>query len=432
MARLMERNNSSAGCNVQTIREEIESLRSRLRKLTADLYAIQGKSAIEEGNLEQNVDPLLQRNEHLAQQVAGTQDKLDACTAENQSLRKARDASIAENQSLRQERDETTAELRRGTDSSTDLFRQDRKDSNRTKRKEAFGGLLAGDHCRLERDEGSDTDMLDPGDSEMHDSVTGPTRSQHHDSSGGEAHGAEYLHENVKNPLRQPSVCSQPKERLVLPEHDGSFETQKEALTMKPEGSSGGRSILGEEPKPISQDPVSEEPVAYEEVCPEPVGREVGHSLVDQERTDTGSMHTNIVDHALRDPEQRDGTGMERTPDDERTSDPLSPRKASTSQAGERMRASPKVPTDDDPDQSRREADGVPRGITIDEHDPVMPNKQSTTQKYTDSPDHEDSKPSSDQCQTSRQASLARDDVAAQVDLVHPSAGRLRNGSTAA
>ncbi|KAK1051404.1 hypothetical protein LTR74_016788 [Friedmanniomyces endolithicus] len=304
--------------------------------------------------------------------------------------------------------------------SSTDLFRQDRKDSNRTKRKEAFGGLLAGDHCRLERDEGSDTDMLDPGDSEMHDSVTGPTRSQHHDSSGGEAHGAEYLHENVKNPLRQPSVCSQPKERLVLPEHDGSFETQKEALTMKPEGSSGGRSILGEEPKPISQDPVSEEPVAYEEVCPEPVGREVGHSLVDQERTDTGSMHTNIVDHALRDPEQRDGTGMERTPDDERTSDPLSPRKASTSQAGERMRASPKVPTDDDPDQSRREADGVPRGITIDEHDPVMPNKQSTTQKYTDSPDHEDSKPSSDQCQTSRQASLARDDVAAQVDLTSP------------
>jgi len=76
MARLMERNNSSAGCNVQTIREEIESLRSRLRKLTADLYAVQGKSAVEEGNFEQNVDPLLQRNEHLAQQLAETQDKL--------------------------------------------------------------------------------------------------------------------------------------------------------------------------------------------------------------------------------------------------------------------------------------------------------------------------------------------------------------------
>jgi len=72
----MERNNSSAGCNVQTIREEIESLRSRLRKLTADLYAVQGKSAVEEGNFEQNVDPLLQRNEHLAQQLAETQDKL--------------------------------------------------------------------------------------------------------------------------------------------------------------------------------------------------------------------------------------------------------------------------------------------------------------------------------------------------------------------
>ncbi|KAK0767614.1 hypothetical protein LTR59_018252, partial [Friedmanniomyces endolithicus] len=215
MARLMERNNSSAGCNVQTIREEIESLRSRLRKLTADLYAVQGKSAVEEGNFEQNVDPLLQRNEHLAQQLAETQDKLYACTAENQSLHKARDASLAENQSLRQERDETTAELRRvrqayasrereATDSSTDLFRQDRKDSNRTKRKGALGGLLAGDHCRLERDDVSDTEMLSPGDSEMHDSVTEPSRSQHHDSSGGEAHGAEYLHENVKNPLRQP------------------------------------------------------------------------------------------------------------------------------------------------------------------------------------------------------------------------------------
>ncbi|KAK4900167.1 hypothetical protein LTR49_027515, partial [Elasticomyces elasticus] len=180
-----------------------------------------------------------------------------------------------------------------------------------------------------------------------------PTRSQHHDSSEGEAHGAEYLQENVKNPLRQPPVCSQPKERLALPEHDGSFGTQNEARTMKPEGSSGERSMLWEEPKPVSQDPVGEDPVAYEEAYPDPVGREVDHSLVDQERTDTGSMHTNIVDHALRDPEQRDGTGMETTPDDELTSDPLSPKMASTSQAGERMRASPKVPTDDDPDQSR-------------------------------------------------------------------------------
>ncbi|KAK1021233.1 hypothetical protein LTS16_026654, partial [Friedmanniomyces endolithicus] len=389
MAKLMERNNSSAGCDVQTILEEIESLRSRLRKATADLYAVQGKSSVEEGNFEQNVDPLLQRNEHLAQQLAETQDKLHACTAENQSLRKARDASIAENQSLRQERDETTAKLRlvrqaytsrecEAMDSSTDLFRQDRQDSNRT----------------------------------------------------SEAHGAEYLQENVTNPLRQPPVCSQPKERLALPEHDGSVGTQNEARTMKPEGSSGERSMLWEEPKPVSQDPVGEDPVAYEEAYPEPVGREVGHSLVDQERTDTGSMLTNIVDHAMRDPEQRDGTGMERTPDDELTRDPLSPRMASTSQAGERMRASPKVPTDDDPDQSRREADGVPRGITIDEHDPVMPNKQSTTQNYTDSPDHEDSKPSGDQCQTSRQASLARDDVAAQVDLVHPSAGQSRKSSS--
>ncbi|KAK0261621.1 hypothetical protein LTR35_017813 [Friedmanniomyces endolithicus] len=260
----------------------------------------------------------------------------------------------------------------------------------------------------MERDKGSDTEMLSPGDSEMHDSVTGPTRSQHHDSSGGEAHGAEYLQENVKNPLRQPSVTSQLKERLALPEHDGSFGTQNEARTMKPEGSSEERSILWEKPKRVSQDPVGEEPVAYEEAYPEPVGREVGHSLVDQERTDTGSSYVNIVDHALRDPEQRDGTGRERTPDDELTSDPLSPRMASTSEAGERIRAIAKVPTDDGPDQSHREADGVPRGITIAEHDPVMPNKQSTTQKYTDSPDHEDD----------------------QVDLVHPSAGQSRKSSS--
>ena len=74
----MERNNSSAGCDVQTILEEIESLRSRLRKLTDDLYAVQGKGAVEEGNFGQNDDPLLQRNEHLAQQLAQTQDKLYA------------------------------------------------------------------------------------------------------------------------------------------------------------------------------------------------------------------------------------------------------------------------------------------------------------------------------------------------------------------
>ena len=309
----------------------------------------------------------------------------------------------------------------KATDSSTDPFRQERKDSNRTKRR--------GDHCKMERDEGSDTEMLNPRDPEMHDSVTGPIRSQDHDSSGGEAHGAEYLHENVKNPLRQPSVCSQLKERLALPEHDGSFGTQNEARTMKPEGSSEERSILWEKPKRVSQDPVGEESVAYEEAYPEPVGREVGHNLVDQERTDTGSTYVNIVDHALRDPEQRDGTGMERT------SDPLSPRMASTSEVGERIRAIAKVPPDDDPDQSRREADGVPRGITIAEHDPVMPNKQSTTQKYTDSPDHDDGRPSSVQCQTSRQASLPRDDVADQVDLVHPSAGQSRKSfsdSTAA
>ncbi|KAK0301741.1 hypothetical protein LTR82_018139 [Friedmanniomyces endolithicus] len=254
---------------------------------------------------------------------------------------------------------------------------------------------FAGDHCRLESDEGSDTDMLNPGDPEMHDSVTGPIRS--HDSSGGEAHGAEFLLENVKNP--QPPVCSQPKERLALPEHDGSFETQKEARTMEPERSSGERSILREQPKPISQDPVGEDPVAYEEAYPEPVGREVGHSLVGQERTDTGSRYVNIVDHALRDPEQTDGTGIERTPDNELTSDPLSPRMASTSEAGEHIRAIAKVPTDDDPDQSRRKTDGVPRGITIAEHDPVMPNKQSTTQSTRTAWIMR-------MCQTSTQASL--------------------------
>ncbi|KAK3076076.1 hypothetical protein LTR53_000016 [Teratosphaeriaceae sp. CCFEE 6253] len=258
----------------------------------------------------------------------------------------------------------------------------------------------------------------------MHDLVTKPIRSQHHDSSGDEAYSAEYLHENVKNPLRQPPVCPHLMEGLALPEHDDGVGTQNEARTMKPEGSSGERSILWEEAKPASQDAVGEEPVAYEKAYPEPVSREVGHSLVDQERTETESIRTNLVDHALRDPEQRDGADMERVPDDELTSNPLSPRMASTSQAEERMRASLKIPTDDGPDQSWCEADGVPRGITIDEHNPAMPNKQSTTQKYTDSPDHEDSKPSSDQDQTPRQASLAPDDIAAQVALVHPSAGR--------
>ena len=120
----------------------------------------------------------------------------------------------------------------------------------------------------------------------MHDSVTGPTRSQHHDSSESETHGAEYLQENVKNALRQPVVYSQPKKRR-------------------------------EEPKPVSQNLVGEEPFAYEEAYPEPVGREIGHSMIDQEWTDNGSMHTNIVDHTLCEPEQRNGTGNERSPDDE-------------------------------------------------------------------------------------------------------------------
>ncbi|KAK1807122.1 hypothetical protein LTR12_018537, partial [Friedmanniomyces endolithicus] len=159
---------------------------------------------------------------------------------------------------------------------------------------------------------------------------------------------------------------------------------------MKPEGSSGERSILWEEAKPVSQDVVGKELVAYEEAYPEPISREVGHSLVDQDRTDTLSMRTNLVDHTLRDSEQRDGTGMERVPDDELTSNQLSPRLASTSQAEERMRASPKVPTDDDSDRSWHEADGVPCGNIIDEHDPTMSNTQSKTEKYTDRPDHED------------------------------------------
>ncbi|TKA24372.1 hypothetical protein B0A54_17919 [Friedmanniomyces endolithicus] len=74
MDTLMERNESGAGRNVSTILDEIESLFFRLRKLTAHLYAIQGKSAVEDGNTEQNFDPILQRIEHFAQQRAETQE----------------------------------------------------------------------------------------------------------------------------------------------------------------------------------------------------------------------------------------------------------------------------------------------------------------------------------------------------------------------
>ncbi|KAK0838938.1 hypothetical protein LTS02_017624 [Friedmanniomyces endolithicus] len=216
----------------------------------------------------------------------------------------------------------------------------------------------------------------------MHDSVTEPTRSQHHDSIGDEAHGAEYRLENVKNPLRQPPVCSHPKERLALPEHDDGVGTQNEPRTMKPEGSIGERSILWEEAKPVSQDAVGEEPVAYKEANQEPASRESTMRCVTPSREITQAWRgfptmSSQATHCL--PEW-----------------PRLPRQK------ERMRASSKVPTDDDPDQSRREADAVRRGITIDEHDPAMPNN----------------KPSSDQCQTSPQASLAPDDIAAQVDLV--------------
>ena len=73
MATLIECNDSSAGCDVQTILKDIESLYSRLRKGTPN---VQGKSCVEEGNFEQNLDALHQRNEHLAQRLAETQGKL--------------------------------------------------------------------------------------------------------------------------------------------------------------------------------------------------------------------------------------------------------------------------------------------------------------------------------------------------------------------
>ena len=61
MDTLMERNKSGAGRNVSTILNEIESLRFRLRELTAHLYTAQGESAANDGNAEQNFDPPLQR-----------------------------------------------------------------------------------------------------------------------------------------------------------------------------------------------------------------------------------------------------------------------------------------------------------------------------------------------------------------------------------
>ncbi|KAK0302560.1 hypothetical protein LTR82_017830 [Friedmanniomyces endolithicus] len=88
-----------------------------------------------------------------------------------------------------------------------------------------------------------------------------------------------------------------------------------------------------------------------------------------------------------------------------------------------------RAPTDDDPKQLWRDADDVPSGTRANEHDPTTPTEHSTTQKKTGSSDRED-KPSSDQRQTSRQASLAPTDISAQVDLVSPLAGPLRKSSS--
>ncbi|KAK0885225.1 hypothetical protein LTR57_025778, partial [Friedmanniomyces endolithicus] len=76
MDTLMERNESGAGRNVSTLLDEIESLHFWLRGLTAHLYTAQWESAADDGNAEQNFDPLLQRIEHFAQQRAETQEKL--------------------------------------------------------------------------------------------------------------------------------------------------------------------------------------------------------------------------------------------------------------------------------------------------------------------------------------------------------------------
>ncbi|KAK3076038.1 hypothetical protein LTR53_000083 [Teratosphaeriaceae sp. CCFEE 6253] len=182
---------------------------------------------------------------------------------------------MVENKALPQEREEiaimTLIGEVKATYSSTELFCQDRHGSHRTERRGALGdwGLM------------KDTDARSPGDSEMHDAVTKPTRSSHRDGNGDEAHGAGHLHENVEDPFRQSLSRG-----LNLPEYDGGVGAQNETWIMKPEGSNGERSVLWKGPKPVNQELVMRRRLVTMKRHPEQIDHRVGHSLDDQEWID--------------------------------------------------------------------------------------------------------------------------------------------------
>ncbi|KAK0890936.1 hypothetical protein LTR91_027096, partial [Friedmanniomyces endolithicus] len=115
-----------------------------------------------------------------------------------------------------------------------------------------------------------DTDARSPGDSEMHDSVTKPTRSSHPDSNGDEAHGAGHLHEMLRPHSGNLSYIPNQSRGLNLPEYDGGVGAQNEARIMKPEGSNGTLDALerGEARQPGTS---HEETVGYDERHPEQI-----------------------------------------------------------------------------------------------------------------------------------------------------------------
>ncbi|KAK0823306.1 hypothetical protein LTR73_008621 [Friedmanniomyces endolithicus] len=247
MDTLMERNESGAGRNVSTILDEIESLCFRLRELTAHLYAMPGKSAVEDGNTEQNFDPLLQRFEHFAQQRAETQEKLQRTAPQNSSAK-------------------------------TDM---------------AVTGRSVEEHWAVCLQEFiADWGMMKDTDARSPRTPRCMTQSRsqrgHHTATAmvtkHTARGT--FMRMLRTHSGNLSYIPNQSRGLNLPEYDGGVGAQNEARIMKPEGSNGEHSVLWKGPKPVNQELVMRRRLVTMTRHPEQIDHRVGHSPDDQEWID--------------------------------------------------------------------------------------------------------------------------------------------------
>ncbi|KAK0246597.1 hypothetical protein LTR35_018301, partial [Friedmanniomyces endolithicus] len=99
-----------------------------------------------------------------------------------------------------------------------------------------------------------DTAARSTGDSEMHDSVTKPTRSSHRDGNVTKHMARGTFMRMLRTHSGNLSYIPNQSRGLNLPEYDGGVGAQNEARIMKPEGSNGERLVLWKGPKPVNQE----------------------------------------------------------------------------------------------------------------------------------------------------------------------------------